>query len=467
MFGTHFYNETIKRSVSIFGTLFNNITVKKVKSDNTVLTSQIVPISYGPKQKWLSRLNDEPNLSDGMRSSISLPRIAFEISGFEYDATRQQNKLIRASKTTLDTDNTKRSFQYAPAPYNINFTLSILAKNANDALQILEQILPYFQPEYTVSMKMVDSMTEVRDVPISLNSVTMNDEYEGTFEERRVIEYTLDFTMKLYFFGPVYTGKIIKNVIERTYLTNENGQFTSSQIDESGLIKEVKHYEPAFAETSNAVAASTTVTFATAINSSISVNDEVFGTNLTTNPTVSSIASDKLSVVLSSAITISANTSLKFVGSVDPEATFVFSYRCELNMPKDIDSKLDGVLDISTEITKEIKRETKIVKLPSRSESMDNDYKYGRETLYGLVERGQDAIDGILDLCKETEHPRAYEVAGQLIKTVGDTAEKLLDLQKKIKELEKEDEQKIGQQHNHLYVGSTSELQKFLKKNKE
>lgn len=128
MFGTHFYNETIKRSVSIFGTLFNNITVKKVKSDNTVLTSQIVPISYGPKQKWLSRLNDEPNLSDGMRSSISLPRMAFEISGFEYDATRQQNKLIRASKTTLDTDNTKRSFQYAPAPYNINFTLSILAR---------------------------------------------------------------------------------------------------------------------------------------------------------------------------------------------------------------------------------------------------------------------------------------------------------------------------------------------------
>ena len=132
-------------------------------------------------------------------------------------------------------------------------------------------------------------------------------------------------------------------------------------------------------------------------------------------------------------------------------------------MTKDIDSKLDGVLDISTEITKEIKRETKIVKLPSRSESMDNDYKYGRETLYGLVERGQDAIDGILDLCKETEHPRAYEVAGQLIKTVGDTAEKLLDLQKKMKDLNNENEG-VKTQHNHLYVGSTSELQKFLKK---
>lgn len=132
-------------------------------------------------------------------------------------------------------------------------------------------------------------------------------------------------------------------------------------------------------------------------------------------------------------------------------------------MAKDIDSKLDDILDISTDIQKE----SKVVKLPTRKESMDSDYKYGRETLYNLVERGQDAIDGILDLCKETEHPRAYEVAGQLIKTVGDTAEKLLDLQKKIKDLENADGS-IKTQHNHLYVGSTSELQKFLKnKNKD
>ena len=133
-------------------------------------------------------------------------------------------------------------------------------------------------------------------------------------------------------------------------------------------------------------------------------------------------------------------------------------------MAKNIDSKLDDILDISTEITKE----TKVVKLPAlqRAVSVENDYKYGRETLYNLVERGQDAIDGILDLCKETEHPRAYEVAGQLIKTVGDTAEKLLDLQKKMKELENQDGN-VKTQHNHLYVGSTSDLQKYLKKNKE
>jgi hypothetical protein len=139
-------------------------------------------------------------------------------------------------------------------------------------------------------------------------------------------------------------------------------------------------------------------------------------------------------------------------------------------MAKDtIDKQLDDILDINTEIKQEVEILPK--QLPTtkdRGESIVNDYKYARENLYGLVERGQDAIDGILDVAKETEHPRAYEVAGQLLKTVGDTAEKLLDLQKKIKELEKDEEgQKIGTQHNHLYVGSTSELQKFLKKNKE
>ena len=129
----------------------------------------------------------------------------------------------------------------------------------------------------------------------------------------------------------------------------------------------------------------------------------------------------------------------------------------------DIDEKLDDLLNIESDI----KEETKIVKLPSRHENMETDYKYARENLYGLVERGQDAIEGILQLSKETEHPRAYEVAGQLIKTEGETAEKLIDLQSKLKKLEGEEQQKIGQQHNHLYVGSTSELQKFLKKNKD
>ena len=131
-------------------------------------------------------------------------------------------------------------------------------------------------------------------------------------------------------------------------------------------------------------------------------------------------------------------------------------------MTKEIDQQLDDILNIESDI----KKKTEVVKLPERSENIETDYRYARENLYGLVERGQDAIDGILQLSKETEHPRAYEVAGQLIKTVGETAEKLIDLQQKLKKLEDE-EQKVGTQHNHLYVGSTSELQKFLKKNKD
>ena len=336
MFGTYFYNETIKRCVSVFGTMFNNIQYKKIKSDGTVLTSPIVPLSYGPKQKFLDRIAEEANLSDRNRSAISLPRMAFELTGFEYDVQRQQNKLIRSIKSQYESDG-KKGFQYAPAPYNLNFTLSILTKNMNDALQIVEQILPYFQPEYTVTMKMVDSMSDNRDVPIVLNSVSFQDDYEGSFEDRRIIEYTLDFTMKTYFFGPVYTGNIIKAVQERTFIGDGNDAFTTTQINSAGLVKEVKHYEPAFAETANAVSNSSTVTFATAINSSISVGDRVFGTGNSTQPTVSSIASNKLSIGLSANITISADKTLKFVGSVDPADTFVVA--------EDVTFFDDGVID--------------------------------------------------------------------------------------------------------------------------
>ena len=324
MFGTWFYNETIKRAVSIFGTLFNNIDVKDVKTDGTVLNIRKVPISYGPKAKFLARLNSEANVSDGSRTAISLPRIAFELAGFEYDVNRQNNKLIRNTKTTQETDKVNRKFQYAPAPYNLTFNLSVMAKSMNDALQIVEQILPYFQPDYTVTMKMIDEMVDYRDVPIILESVDFEDNYEGGFDERRVIIYNLSFKMQLYFFGPVYQGKIIKNVIERDYIGDGNAAFTTSEITSAGLVKEVKHYEPAFVNRTNtAVNNSTTVAFTTALDSDISVGDEVFGTNLTTNPTISSIAGNRLSMVVSNAITIDANSVLKFVGSVDANDTFV------------------------------------------------------------------------------------------------------------------------------------------------
>ena len=262
--------------------------------------------------------------------------MAFELTGFEYDVQRQQNKLHRTIKSASESDG-KRGFQYAPAPYNLNFTLSILTKNMNDALQIVEQILPYFQPEYTVTMKMVDSMTENRDVPIVLNSVSFQDDYEGSFEDRRIIEYTLDFTMKTYFFEVLYIQVILLNQFKKEHslvMVIINLQLHKSM---QGLVKDVKHYEPAFAEVANAVSNSSTVTFATAINSKISVGDEVFGTGNSSNPTISSIASNKLSMVLGANITIDADTKLKFVGSVDPSDTFVVA--------EDVTYFDDGVID--------------------------------------------------------------------------------------------------------------------------
>ena len=236
----------------------------------------------------------------------------------------KQNKLFRNTKTTQETDKVNRKFQYAPAPYNLNFTLSVMANKMNDALQIVEQILPYFQPDYTVTMKMIDDMSDNRDVPVILNSVSFEDTYQGGFDERRVITYDLEFQMQLYFFGPVYQGKIIKNVIERDYIGDGNAGFTTSEITNAGLVKEVKHYEPAFENRTNtAVSNSSTIAFGTALDADISIGDEVFGTNLTTNPTITGIANDRLSLTLGQNVTIDANTRLKFVGSVDTNDTFV------------------------------------------------------------------------------------------------------------------------------------------------
>lgn len=330
MFGTYFYNETFKRAVSIFGTLFNNITIKKTESDGDVLTEQKVPISYGPKQLFLARIEQDSKARDGNISAISLPRMSFEMTEISYDSTRQQNKLIRSVKSNLESGNTTRKFQYAPAPYNISFSLSVYVKNVTDGLQIVEQILPYFQPEYTVTMRMIDSMSDTRDVPIILDSVSMEDTYEVGFTERRVIEYTLNFTMKLYFFGPVNTSGIITSVIERDYISSADGEFTTTQIDASGLIKEVKSYRPAYAEVlADDVDNTTELYFDTAINTNISVGDEVF-ISTPSDPNfklgdVVTIDESLLSVSIDTSVTVARGTTVKFVGSVQPDDTFIIT----------------------------------------------------------------------------------------------------------------------------------------------
>jgi hypothetical protein len=188
LFDTHFYNETIKKSVAVFGTVFNNIKIRKYNS-----AEERVPIAYGPKQKFLARA--EENANDA-KVAIKLPRMSFQISDISYDIS---TKLNRNNKSTIN----GVGILYQSVPYNLTMELSILSKTQDDALQIVEQILPIFAPEYTVTIKELEGPDTTTDVPIILNSFSMQDDYEGNFETKRTIIYTLSFTMKIKFVGAI------------------------------------------------------------------------------------------------------------------------------------------------------------------------------------------------------------------------------------------------------------------------
>ena len=210
MIGQYFYNQSTRNVVVAFGTLFNTIQLHKKDGSGNIVQSMKVPLAYGPKQKWLSRLTEDPNLSK--KVAVTLPRIGFEISGIAYDPARKLQKTVKVKKVADGIDNNQVKSGFMPVPYNINFELYVLSKNSDDALQIVEQILPFFQPDYTVTMKEIPELDIIRDVPIILNSVGYEDDYEGSFTSRRSIIYTLSFTAKYYMYGPVSASNIIRRV---------------------------------------------------------------------------------------------------------------------------------------------------------------------------------------------------------------------------------------------------------------
>ena len=219
MLGTYSYHEIFRKTVVAFGTLFNNIELRR--SDEVMK----VPLAYGPKQKFLARLDQVPDPTN-KRVQITLPRISFEINGIQYDASRKVSPTQKI-KVAKDTDENKNVFM--PVPYNLSFELAIISKNQEDGLQILEQILPFFQPHYNLSVKLLPSMSETKDVPVVLNSVDYEDDYEGDFQNRRAIIYTLQFTVKTYLYGPVTDAKTIKKVITDMY-TDTNTSTAPRQV---------------------------------------------------------------------------------------------------------------------------------------------------------------------------------------------------------------------------------------------
>ena len=212
MFGTHFYNEGLRKLTIAFGQLFNNIVLQNTSSTGAVTKRIRVPLAYAPKEKFIVRLEQQSNLQSDREVAITLPRLGFEITGLSYDSSRKLNKMNKTIRVKSSEQGKKNNFNYTPVPYNINFSLYSFTATAENGLQIVEQILPFFQPEYTVTMNVVPELQIKRDIPIILNSVSYEDTYSGDFTTRRAVVYTLSFTAKTYLYGPMSNQGVIKTV---------------------------------------------------------------------------------------------------------------------------------------------------------------------------------------------------------------------------------------------------------------
>ena len=232
----HYYHQLTRKAVVLFGRLFDDISIIR-KNDQTgkEVNRFLVPIIYSPKEKMVTRVFSDPELTRQLQAL--LPRMSFEISGLTYDASRKQNSLLKASKPV--TGGSTASSAYMGAPYDLNFQLNVYARNIDDGTHIIEQILPFFNPDFTVSASMVPDLGFIKDIPVILNNVTNNIEYEGNYDSVRYVYWTLNFTMKLHYYGPITTPKIIRTVyanihnnenlnpsyITKMLLTNANGTF--------------------------------------------------------------------------------------------------------------------------------------------------------------------------------------------------------------------------------------------------
>lgn len=211
MLGNYFYNEAIRKTVVGFGTLFNNIELKKKNPESgDILEVEKVPLAYGPKQKFLTRLEQNPEV--GRKVAIQLPRLYFELTGISYDPSRKTSPVQRY-RTIINEDGSEVKQQYVPVPYNMEFELGIIAKNQDDGLQILEQILPFFQPNFNITINMVADMDEKKDVLIELTNINHEDDWEDDFLQRRSITWVLNFVAKSYIYGPYSQAGLIKRAI--------------------------------------------------------------------------------------------------------------------------------------------------------------------------------------------------------------------------------------------------------------
>lgn len=230
MFGDYFYNGTTKKVISVFGSMFNNIYVTRKEGDKTTNTMR-VPISYGPKKKFLARIEEGES---GV--AIKLPRMSFEITSLGYDSTAKLNRLNRVVYTGTKEAGVTSSWQNVP--YDVSLSLSIYGNTQDDVLQVLEQILPTFTPEYTVTIKGLEGEGTLTDVPFTLNGISLEDSYEGDFNTRRTIIYTLDFTAKIKYAGPQTPVNRILEVVTNFRIPEEMDELDDVEIAETITVLE-------------------------------------------------------------------------------------------------------------------------------------------------------------------------------------------------------------------------------------
>ena len=255
----YFYNEILRKTIIAFGTLFNGISITHTDSSGADVNVTKVPLAYGPTQKFLARLTQQPDLNRS--TAITLPRMSFEFVGLTYDPSRKVTTTQQIVVKDPD-NNTEIKKAFMPVPYNMQFELAIMCKLNDDALQITEQILPYFQPAYNLTVQLVSSIKEKRDIPVVLENITMQDDYEGDFDKRRVLLYTLRFTAKTYLFGPVSSAT--KDIIKKTsvsYLAGDS-KSTTRDITYSVTPRAIKDYTGDILTTLTADIGTTDVVFA-------------------------------------------------------------------------------------------------------------------------------------------------------------------------------------------------------------
>lgn len=284
MLGHRYYHETTRRYVAVFGTLFNDIVIDRKSNSGDVVQQMKVPISYGPRQKFLAKLEGDPNLD--RPSAITLPRMSFEITGMTYDGSRKLQQINRHNKADSGQPNNVDT-QFHPSPYNVDFSLTIMTKYAEDGTKILEQILPFFQPAWNSTMRIVDEMEETVDIPLVLNGVETEDAYEGDFITRRALMWTMTFTLKGYYYGPITKKKIIKFSKTDVYSTMEATRNLTSVIVKPGMNVGIQARGLAVVDGGGVSEVEVTSGGAGYLNPTVTISaPDVFGTPATARPVV-------------------------------------------------------------------------------------------------------------------------------------------------------------------------------------